>query len=159
MLDRVELHEDRVVIKIDNRSLLNAIGAEGAIQPSSSDLIIEREAIKMRRGRALRLIIPATSAGEGMSLRDDKLVTLLAESSEIMNQIMTKTDKSVPTLAAEQGRCRVRMMKVAKLVCLDPYIVTAIVEGRQPLNLSPSKLLAADLPLAWPEQRRVLGFS
>jgi hypothetical protein len=94
-----------------------------------------------------------------MSLRDDKLVTLLAESSEIMNQIMTKTDKSVPTLAAEQGRCRVRMMKVAKLVCLDPYIVTAIVEGRQPLNLSPSKLLAADLPLAWPEQRRVLGFS
>jgi hypothetical protein len=159
VLDRVELHEDRVVIKIDNRSLLNAIGAEGAIQPSSSDLIIEREAIKMRRGRALRLIIPATSAGEGMSLRDDKLVTLLAESSEIMNQIMTKTDKSVPTLAAEQGRCRVRMMKVAKLVCLDPYIVTAIVEGRQPLNLSPSKLLAADLPLAWPEQRRVLGFS
>ena len=159
VLDRVELHEDRVVIKIDNRSLLNAIGAEGAIQPSSSDLIIEREAIKMRRGRALRLIIPATSAGEGMSLRDDKLVTLLAESSEIMNQIMTKTDKSVPTLAAEQGRCRVRMMKVAKLVCLDPYIVTAIVEGRQPLNLSPSKLLAADLPLAWSEQRRVLGFS
>jgi hypothetical protein len=159
VLDRVELHEDRVVITIDNRSLLNAIGAEGAIQPSSSDLIIEREAIKMRRGRALRLIIPATSAGEGMSLRDDKLVTLLAESSEIMNQIMTKTDKSVPTLAAEQGRCRVRMMKVAKLVCLDPYIVTAIVEGRQPLNLSPSKLLAADLPLAWPEQRRVLGFS
>jgi hypothetical protein len=51
------------------------------------------------------------------------------------------------------------MMKVAKLVCLDPYIVTAIVEGRQQLNLSPSKLLAADLPLAWPEQRRVLGFS
>jgi site-specific DNA recombinase len=62
-------------------------------------------------------------------------------------------------LAAEQRRCRVRMMKVAKLVCLDPYIVTAIVEGRQPLNLSPSKLLAADLPLAWADQRRVLGFS
>lgn len=159
VLDRVELHEDRVVIKIDNRSLLNAIGAEGAIQPSSSDLIIEREAIRLRRGKALRLIIPATSAGQGMSLRDDKLVTLLAESREIMNQITTNPDKSVPTLAAEQGRCRVRMMKVAKLVCLDPYIVTAIVEGRQPLNLSPSKLLAADLPLAWPEQRRVLGFS
>ena len=159
VLDRVELHEDRVVIKIDNRTLLNAIGAEEAIQPSSSDLIVEREAIRLRRGKALRLIIPATSAGDSMSLRDDKLVTLLAESREIMNQITTNPDKSVPTLAAEQGRCRVRMMKVAKLVCLDPYIVTAIVEGRQPLNLSPSKLLAADLPLAWPEQRRVLGFS
>jgi hypothetical protein len=94
-----------------------------------------------------------------MSLRDAKLVALIAESRAIMAQIVTNPDKSVPTLAAEQGRCRVRMMKVAKLVCLDPYIVTAIVEGRQPLKLTPSKLLAADLPLAWPEQRRVLGFS
>ncbi|WP_397583430.1 recombinase family protein [Sphingorhabdus sp.] len=159
VLDRVELHEDRVVIKIDNRSLLNAIGAEGSIQPSSSDLIIEREAIRLRRGKALRLIIPAALAGDGMSLRDAKLVALIAESRAIMAQIVTNPDKSVPTLAAEQGRCRVRMMKVAKLVCLDPYIVTAIVEGRQPLKLTPSKLLAADLPLAWPEQRRVLGFS
>ena len=159
VLDRVELYEDRVVIKIDNRSLLNAIAADGSIQPSSSDLMIEREAIRLRRGKALRLIIPATSAGEGVSLRDDKLVMLLAESRAIMAQIATNPDKSVPTLAAEQGRCRVRMMKVAKLVCLDHYIVTAIVEGRQPLNLSPGKLLAADLPLAWAEQRRVLGFS
>jgi DNA invertase Pin-like site-specific DNA recombinase len=159
VVDRVELNEDRVVIKIDNRSLLNAISAEGSIQPSSSDLIIEREAIRLRRGKALRLIIPAASAGDGMSLRDDKLVALIAESRAIMAQIVKNPDKSVPTLAAEQGRCRVRMMKVAKLVCLDPYIVTAIVEGRQPLNLSPGKLLAADLPLAWPEQRRVLGFS
>jgi site-specific DNA recombinase len=159
VVSRIDLHEDRVVIKIDNRSLLNAIGAEGAIQPSSSDLIIEREAIRLRRGKALRLIIPATSAGNSMSLRDDKLVALIAESREIMNQIMTKADKSVPALAAEQGRCRVRMMKVAKLVCLDPYIVTAIVEGRQPLKLNAGKLLTADLPLAWADQRRVLGFS
>jgi DNA invertase Pin-like site-specific DNA recombinase len=159
VVSRIDLHEDRVVIKIDNRSLLNAIGAEGAIQPSSSDLTIERAAIRLRRGKAPRLIIPATSAGESISLRDHKLVALIAESRAIMNQITTNPDKSVPTLAAEQGRCRVRMMKVAKLVCLDPYIVTAIVEGRQPLNLSPSRLLAADLPLAWADQRRVLGFS
>lgn len=158
VVSRIDLHEDRVVIKIDNRSLLNAIEAEGAIQPSSSDLIIERAAIRLRRGKALRLIIPATSAGESISLRDHKLVALIAESRAIMNQITTNPDRSVPTLAAEQGRCRVRMMKVAKLVCLDPYIVTAIVEGRQPLNLSPSRLLAADLPLAWADQRRVLGF-
>jgi site-specific DNA recombinase len=158
VVDRVDLHEGRVVIKIDNRSLLNAISAEGSIQPSSSDLIIEREAIRLRRGKALRLIIPATSAGEGVSLRDDKLVALIAESRAIMAQIVKNPDKSVPTLAAEQGRCRVRMMKVAKLVCLDPFIVTAIVEGRQPLKLTPSRLLAADLPLAWADQRQLLGF-
>ena len=50
------------------------------------------------------------------------------------------------------------MMKVAKLACLDPDIVTAIVNGRQPLKPTADKLLAVDLPLARAEQRRVLGF-
>ena len=158
VVDRVDLHEDRVIIRIDNRGLLNVIKADSLVQPASTNLTIERQALRLRRGKALRLIIPATSAGDSMSLRDNKLVALIAESRAIMNQVLTKADKSIPTLAAEQGRCRVRMMKVAKLVCLDPYIVTAIVEGRQPLNLSPGKLLAADLPLAWADQRRVLGF-
>jgi site-specific DNA recombinase len=61
-------------------------------------------------------------------------------------------------LGAEQGRCRVRMIKLAKLDYLDPDIVTAIVEGRRPLNLRPGKLLAADLPLAWADQRQLLRF-
>ena len=92
-------------------------------------------------------------------MRDEKLIALIAESRAIMQQITANLGKSIPALAAEQGRCRVRMMKVAKLACLDPDIVTAIVEGRQPLKLSPGRLLAADLPLAWADQRRVLGFS
>jgi hypothetical protein len=50
------------------------------------------------------------------------------------------------------------MTKLAKLDYLDPYIVTAIVEGRQPLNVSPGKLLAADLHLAWADQRQLLRF-
>ncbi len=75
-----------------------------------------------------------------------------------MAQITANPDKSIPTLAAEQGRCRVRMMKVAKLACLAPNIVTAIVEGRQPLKLTPGKLLATELPLVWAEQQRLLGF-
>ena len=50
------------------------------------------------------------------------------------------------------------MMKIAKLACLDPDIVTAIVDGRQPLKLTPAKLLATELHLAWAEQKRMLGF-
>ncbi len=91
-------------------------------------------------------------------MRDEKLIALIAEARTIMTQIVGNPDKSIPAVAAEQGRCRVRMMKVTKLTCLDPEIVTAIVEGRQPLKLTPGKLLAADLPIAWAEQKRALGF-
>lgn len=158
VLDRIDLHDDRVVIWIDNRGLLNIIRADNTVQPSPTNLMIERQAIRLRRGKALRLVIPAPTSESDIQIRDEKLISLIADSRTIIAQITDNPDKSIPALAAEQGRCRVRMMKVAKLSCLDPDIVTAIVEGRQPLKLTPSKLLAADLPLAWADQRRALGF-
>ncbi|WP_373476586.1 recombinase family protein [Sphingorhabdus sp.] len=158
VLDRIELNENRVVIRMDNRSLLNIIRADNTVQPAPTNLTIERQAIRLRRGKALRLVIPAPTAETDIQMRDEKLVALLAESRTIMAQITDNPDKSIPALAAEQGRCRVRMMKVAKLACLAPEIVTAIVEGRQPLKLTPAKLLAAELPLDWADQKRALGF-
>jgi site-specific DNA recombinase len=158
ILDRIDLHADRVVIRVDNRGLLNIVRADSSVQPSHINLVIERQAIRLRRGKALRLVIPAVSSNSCAQMRDEKLITLIAESRKIMAQITENPDKSIPTLATEQGRCRVRMMKVAKLSCLDPDIVTAIVDGRQPLKLTPAKLLSTDLPIAWAEQKRVLGF-
>ncbi|OYZ90051.1 MAG: hypothetical protein B7Y00_00420 [Sphingomonadales bacterium 17-56-6] len=158
VLDRIDLHDDLVVFRIDNRGLLNIIRADSSVQPAQLNLIIERQAIRVRRGKALRLVIPAPTSETDIQMRDEKLISLIAESRTIMAQITDNPDKSIPTLAAEQGRCRVRMMKVAKLTCLAPDIVTAIVEGRQPLKLTPSKLLAAELPLDWADQKRTLGF-
>lgn len=157
-LDRIGLHDDRVVIRIDNRGLLNIIRADNTVQPTPTNLTIERQAIRLRRGKALRLVIPAPTSDSDVQMRDEKLIALIAESRTIMALLTDNPDKSIPALAAEQSRCRVRMMKVAKLACLAPEIVTAIVDGRQPLKLTPGKLLAVDLPLAWVEQNRELGF-
>jgi site-specific DNA recombinase len=158
VLDLIELHENHVVIRIDNRGLLNIVRADSTVQPTPMNLTIERQAIRVRRGKALRLIIPPTSSNSCVQMRDEKLVALIAESRTIMAQINDNPDKSIPALAAEQGRCRVRMVKVAKLACLAPDVVTAIVQGRQPVKLTPGKLLAVDLPLTWAEQKRILGF-
>lgn len=157
-LDGIDVHDDRVVIRVDNGGLLNIIRADSSVQPAKVNLIIERQAIRLRRGKALRLVIPAPTSESNFQLRDEKLIALIVESRMVVTQLTNNPNKSIPALAAEQGRCRVRMMKVAKLACLAPDIVTAIVEGRQPLKLTPGKLLAADLPLAWAEQKRLLGF-
>lgn len=158
VLDRIDLHDDRVVIGIDNRGLLNITRADNTVQPTPTNLTIDRRAVRMRRGKALRLVIPAPTSESDIQMRDEKLIALIAESRTIMAQITDNPDKSIPALAAEQGRCRVRMMKVAKLACLDPDIVTAIIQGRQPVRLTPGKLLAVDLPIVWAEQKRALGF-
>ena len=45
------------------------------------------------------------------------------------------------------------------LAFLAPDIVTAILEGRQPIELTAARMIRIrDLPLSWAEQRQVLGF-
>ena len=50
-----------------------------------------------------------------------------------------------------------RFMRLLRLGWLAPSIVVDICEGRQPPTLTPQKLLAAELPLDWADQRRLLG--
>ena len=47
-----------------------------------------------------------------------------------------------------------------RLTFLAPDITRAILEGRQPGTFTAQKLVTySGLPLAWPEQRRALGFA
>jgi hypothetical protein len=48
---------------------------------------------------------------------------------------------------------------VLPLAALAPDITAAIIEGRQPADLTAKRLRdLPDLPLDWAEQRRMLGF-
>ena len=50
--------------------------------------------------------------------------------------------------------------RLVRLSYLAPDITEAILDGRQPPDLSADKLLALSrLPLGWREQRAVLGFA
>lgn len=51
-------------------------------------------------------------------------------------------------------------MRLIRLAFLAPDIVAAIVEGRQPTDLTATRLSRwKNLPLGWAEQRRDLGFA
>ena len=47
--------------------------------------------------------------------------------------------------------------KLAPLAFLSPVIQRAILEGRQPAELTLNRLIASELPLAWNEQERLFG--
>ena len=91
--------------------------------------------------------------------RDGKLVSLVAEAHAARQMILTQPDKSIASIAANLGKCRTRLAKLATLACLTPDIVTAIIQGRQPASLTSRTMLKAEIPLTWAEQRRVLGFA
>jgi site-specific DNA recombinase len=151
------LQQDAVQIRLDRARLADALG----VQLSDGESIaFTCPATRVRRGHQLRLVIPGPDAACAAPInRDMKLVKLLAEASEAKRLVMAAPGDSVATIAARAGRCRARMAKLLPVACLDPGIVKAIVEGRQPLSLTARSLLDMALPLAWSDQRRVLGFS
>ena len=123
-------------------------------------MVLTLPATRVRHGHQLRLIIPAPqSIAIVQATRDDKLVGLMAEAHQARRLIFANPDRSIAAIAVDHGRCRTRLGKLAALACLSPEIVTAIVEGRQPQTLTARTLQDIDLPLAWADQRALLGFA
>ena len=156
---QVRLHEDRVDVELDN----GAIGTRLllSLEPGlRNPTIITIEAVRVRRGHQLRLIVPGPALANQKPVRcDDKLVALMAEAQQAKELVLAHPEKSISSIAREQGRCRTRLGKLVLLSCLAPDIVTSIVEGRQPEQLTAARLMASPLPLAWADQRREFGSS
>jgi DNA invertase Pin-like site-specific DNA recombinase len=158
IIHRIELHEGKVVLTFNNTGTMTTLPIDQIPATSSTNLVIECAATKVRRGQELRLVILPASDRDSPVMRDERLVNLLADARCTLALVKANPHKSIPVLAAEHKRCRIRMGKLLRVACLAPDIVVAIVEGRQPMGLTARKLLEAELPLSWDDQKRVLGF-
>ena len=65
--------------------------------------------------------------------------------------------KENPLVAYYSKAHRQQLLRLSRLA---PEILSAIVEGRQPVTLTGRRLLrAVNLPLNWQQQRELLGFA
>lgn len=157
---RIDLAEDNIAICINDAGLRVQLGLPER-QSEADDqaaLVLHCPVVKVRRGHALRLILPPSMPAIPPRQRDEKLVQLVADAHAARKLMMENPGRAVASIAADQGRCRTRLSKLVGLSCLAPDIVTAIVEGRQPIKLTARMLTTIDLPLCWREQRVALGF-
>ena len=156
VISRVDVKEECIELTVDRASLGNALGLEQLIPIEPLVLLVA--ATKVRHGHQLRLVIPGPkSLIVAPTGRDEKLVALLADAHQVRKLLSSRPGKSIAAIALANGRCRTRLAKLAALACLAPDIMTAIVEGRQPAALSARMRQDIDLPLAWPDQRTLLG--
>jgi site-specific DNA recombinase len=157
LIERIDLHDDHISIAILPAALLGTLGL--AVAAAAEDtLLVECAATKVRRGHQLRLIIPGPEPVRKVR-RDEKLVTLIAEARSVQQLVLASPGRPIASIAAEAGRCRARMTRLLSVACLAPDIIARIVEGRQPATLTAQTLLAADLPVAWADQRLALGLA
>lgn len=158
LVERVELGADKVVIRLTAARLADALNLEPATGVDDRPIELSCPATKVWHGRQLRLIVPGPAAADQIRLGDSKLLNLLHEAHAARQLAMAHPDKTIFSLARISGRCRNRLAKFLIISTLAPDIVTAILQGRQPIGFSATRLLEADIPLDWVEQRHVLGF-
>ncbi|WP_264319431.1 recombinase family protein [Rhizorhabdus wittichii] len=144
---RLVVRQDIISIRIEASKLLKQLACTGDVAPEGP-ISIDVEVQMRRRGHELKLIYAAPEARPAM--RDDRLIQLLGQARIAHQQLLSGPMK---------GTAKSHAVRMARLNFLAPDIVTAILEGRQPVELTTRALLrASDLPMDWTGQRRMLGF-
>ena len=113
-------------------------------------------AVLQRAGMAVRLIVP----GAGDEPRPDRsLMRLLVRAFGIRDRLDRNPDLTIQRIAEAEGVVASYATRLLRLSFLAPDIVAAILEGRQPPELTANKLMRdTRLPLEWTAQRQRLEF-
>jgi site-specific DNA recombinase len=105
----------------------------------------------------MRLLVDAPG---GTMRADPVLIRMLARAHALKAKLLQSGDDSLTQLADAEGVSRSYLTRLVRLAFLSPEIVGAILDGRQPANLTPARLSRLTrLPLDWSEQRKALGFN
>ncbi|MGA7384900.1 MAG: hypothetical protein WBW81_09520 [Methylocella sp.] len=146
---------DRIEIRLSWGNVAAALEAEGASQrPDIDPLTLSIEAKLRRAGKGKRLVIANGEINAG-------LVELIKGAFAIRNQLLSGSDASIEAMTERLGMGKGHLTSLVRLSYLAPGIVRALLEGRQPIDLTPTRLLrlSKDLPHDWSEQRHFLGFA
>ena len=150
--DIIQAHVERIDVR---RACV-----ELSLRPVGKELTqkLTAAATLIRSGRQTRLVPPGVQ-GANIHVPDEGLIRLVANAHAARLAIAEAGDQPVDTIAEEHGFTAHYFAQLVRLGGLAPDIVTAILEGRHPANLTRTRLARTKaLPLDWNEQRRLFGF-
>ena len=89
---------------------------------------------------------------------DASLVRGLARAHALVRLAKASSERTIMLDGVERDVTDSYVRRMSRLAFLAPDIQKAIVVGQQPASLTLERLMRIDLPIAWSEQRQVLGF-
>ena len=161
LIVRIEVTQQRIRIGLKISGLRNRLGLPETDQSDTDagpatvnlDLTVHLK----RRGVETKLVI-ADDTGTPAA-PDKTLIATIMLANQWFTELKTGEARSVKDLVARHRVDRGDVCRILPLAFLAPDIVEAIVEGRQPMDLTATRLKRLrPLPTLWNEQRRLLGF-
>jgi hypothetical protein len=159
VLDKVTLGTGRLRIQISRTGLLAKLGVPtGSLDRRNEFWAFEVHYRLRNRGRQLR-ILPEGITQASHSEPDPTLVKLLRRAHAWRQQLETGQPETISNLAAGAGVNASYFTRVLRIAYLAPDVIEAIIEGRQPPELTANKLVRLkNLPIDWAGQRQALGY-
>jgi site-specific DNA recombinase len=160
LIERIEVSVEQIDIRLRPPRLGALLDAAAPSQGATDD---ETELLSVpvrlrRAGREIRIVIDGTDPFAAAK-PDARLIRLLLRARRFNATLTHGEGIPFAVLAQREGVSRSYFTRLVRLSYLAPDITQAILDGRQPPDLTAEKLLEhSRLPLAWHDQRIVLGF-
>jgi hypothetical protein len=161
VIKRVVVHQEKVDLYVSRSELRDALikdHSTSSNQRCADDLfVLEAEAKLKRCGGEVRLVLPPNSNGEIPGRSSPSLLKAIARAHDWRERIVSGSAQDLRSIAQQAGFNQRYVSRILECAFLAPDIVEAILDGRQPHDLTVQKLWN-NLPTNWTEQRKRLGF-
>jgi site-specific DNA recombinase len=162
LIERIDVGVDRIDIRLSPTRLGTLLEVAAMILPSAIDDGARILSVPMRlcrSGREIGMLIDGTDPFTPTK-PDPRLIKLLIRARRFNAALAGSDGVPFAGLAKRQGVSPSYFTRILRLSYLAPDITEAILDGRQPRDLTADKLLAhSRLPLVWQDQRALLGFA
>jgi hypothetical protein len=162
LVRRVEIGRDSVKVHVSQGRLAGLLDSgelpQGKPIDTSDHTVSLTEPVQLARvGREMKLLVEDSDDNRSP---DMSLLRVVARAHDVQGRLSEDTTLTVHDIAREQHVTPKYLYILLRLRWLAPDITTAIVNGRQPRQLSAMRLmrLTAQLPADWSAQRTLLGF-
>ena len=167
LIARIELSPDRMKIVVRGPELRRFLTWDGVglfrgdkaewERPHPIELI-DVPAATVRLKRSLWLPV-RQRALDHTATPNYRLVRLLKDARAAKDLVENERSEPLMDLARRMNCKKTRFARLVRLNYLAPDIVTSILDGSQPTDLTGRKLMQHDIPMDWTLQRRMFGFA
>jgi DNA invertase Pin-like site-specific DNA recombinase len=161
LIDRIDVGPDQIDIHFRPTRLAALLDVATTLPSASGDetQTLSVPILLRRAGREITMRIEGTNPFANAK-PDARLIKLLIRARRFNVTLLDSDGVPFAALAKRQGVSPSYFTRLVRLSFLAPDITEAILDGRQPGDLTADKLLAhSRLPLGWHEQRTVLGIT
>jgi len=158
LIETVVIEEDAIMIRVRRSPLLGrAVMPPLSENPGDSPIELTTPVAFRRRGVEMRLVLPAVSSENDRSKCDPTLIKAIARGRAWFEELAAGRARSLRELAERDGITRRYVRRLVDLAFLSPELVEAILHGRQPVDLTATRLIELDLPVDWADHRSLLS--